>query len=81
MPNQVILCDEADKDVVGDIIAVYPYRDSDSTKVTLATKNMHIVSCGVPGVSSEKVLGAYRACASYLERYCSGASEKPSLYP
>lgn len=74
-PNQVILCDPAE------IIAIYPYRDSDSTRVTLATKNIYIVSCGVPGVSSEKVLDAYRACAGYLGKYCRGVPEEPSLYP
>lgn len=74
-PNQVVLCDEAD------IIAVYPYRDSDVTKVTLATKKMHVIACGVPGVSQDRVLDAYNACASYLKRYCGGCPAEPSLYP
>ncbi|CAJ37654.1 B3/B4 domain-containing protein [Methanocella arvoryzae] len=74
-PNQVIICDEAE------IIAIYPYRDSDSTKVTMTTKNMHIISCGVPGVSRDRVLDAYRACGDYLAKYCHGSATEPHLYP
>lgn len=74
-PNQVVLCDEEK------LIAVYPYRDSDGTKVTAATKDIHIVSCGVPGVGAEKVLDAYRACAEYLRRYCGAAPDEPVLSP
>lgn len=74
-PNQVIICDEAE------IIAVYPYRDSDSTKVTMATKNMHVISCGVPGISRDTVLDTYRTCAAYLERFCHGTPAEPSIYP
>jgi DNA/RNA-binding domain of Phe-tRNA-synthetase-like protein len=74
-PNQVVLCDEEK------LIAVYPYRDSDGTKVAAATKDIHIVSCGVPGVGAEKVLDAYRACAEYLRRYCGAAPDEPVLSP
>lgn len=74
-PNQVIICDESE------IIAVYPYRDSDSTKVTMATKNMHVISCGVPGIGRETVLDAYRDCAANLAKYCSGNPAEPTLYP
>ena len=74
-PNQVIICDEAG------IIAVYPYMDSASTKVTLATKKMHIIACGVPGINPDRVLDAYKACAVYLKQYCHGSSGEPSLSP
>ncbi|MDI6719637.1 MAG: phenylalanine--tRNA ligase beta subunit-related protein [Methanomicrobiales archaeon] len=63
--NQVILTDE------DAIVAIYPYRDSDATKITLATKTVHIVACGVPGVESEKVKSAYELAAAYLQEYAS----------
>lgn len=72
-PNQVVLCDEKN------LIAIYPYRDSDDTKVTMTTKNIHIVSCGVPGVAAERVIEAYRACAEYLGRYCGARPDEPVL--
>jgi len=64
--NQVILTDK------GEIVAVYPYRDSDTTKITLATKRVHIVACGVPGVEREKVRSAYELAVAHLQEYASG---------
>ena len=53
-------------------VAVYPYRDSDTTKITLATKRVHIVACGVPGVEREKVRSAYELAVAHLQEYASG---------
>ncbi|WP_332449744.1 B3/B4 domain-containing protein [Methanoculleus sp.] len=64
--NQVILTDE------DAIVAVYPYRDSDATKITLTTTMVHIVACGVPGVEREKVYSTYELAAAYLQEYASG---------
>jgi len=64
--NQVILTDD------GAIVAVYPYRDSDATKITLATTMVHIVACGVPKVEREKVYSTYELAAAYLQEYASG---------
>jgi len=64
--NQVILTDE------DEIIAIYPYRDSDTTKIVLATKRVHIVACGVPKVEREKVYSAYELAVAYLREYASG---------
>lgn len=74
-PNQVILTD-ADR-----IIAIYPYRDSDATKVTPETHTIRIVTCGVPGIAREQVMEAYRLCAGYLEEYAGGSAEEAELYP
>jgi len=64
--NQVILTDaEA-------IIAIYPYRDSDATKITVATEAIHLVACGVPKVERREVAGAYELGCRYLKEYASG---------
>lgn len=73
--NQVILADP------GEIIAVYPYRDSNATKVTNETKNIHIVACGVPGVKRELVLGGYALCAGYLKNHAFGIPPAPGIFP
>jgi len=52
------------------IIAVYPYRDADFSKITENTKNIVLMSCGVPGVSEEMVKGAGELAKSYLEMFC-----------
>lgn len=63
--NQIILSD--DKEVV----AIYPYRDSDATKITHATKTIHIVACGVPDVKRETVITALELSTGYLKEYAS----------
>lgn len=63
--NQVILTDE------DAIVAVYPYRDSDATKITLATTRVHVVACGVPKVAGETVYAAYERAVAYLQEYAS----------
>jgi DNA/RNA-binding domain of Phe-tRNA-synthetase-like protein len=74
-PNQVILIDKKS------IVAIYPYRDSDDTKVTEGTKRIHIVSCGVPGIDKNKVIRAYDVCASHLHEYAGGSASRPELFP
>ncbi len=73
--NQVVLTDSKN------IIASYPYRDSDATKVTMVTKNMHIVSCGVPGIRRETVVEAYGICARSLLSYLGGEVKDPLISP
>jgi DNA/RNA-binding domain of Phe-tRNA-synthetase-like protein len=63
--NQVILTDEEK------VIAIYPYRDSDATKITTATRTIHIVACGVPNIEREMVFTAYGLSACYLNEYVS----------
>jgi DNA/RNA-binding domain of Phe-tRNA-synthetase-like protein len=73
--NQIILTDSEQ------VIAIYPYRDSDSTKVIPATRNIHIVTCGVPGIDRNKVVEAYDVCAGYLEEYTGGVPSGAEVFP
>ena len=54
------------------LIAVYPYRDADTTKVTESTKNVSIVVCGVPGIGKEMLENASSVTLDYVKRFCSG---------
>jgi DNA/RNA-binding domain of Phe-tRNA-synthetase-like protein len=74
-PNQVIVTDPEH------IIAVYPYRDSDATKVTNDTRNIRILTCSVPGVERDRVIEAYGVCAGYLRSYAGGIPSDPELFP
>lgn len=69
--NQVVMTDSTK------IIAIYPYRDSEVTKVTPATKNIHIVSCGVPKVATSTVVQACELCTLYLKEYAHGIPTGP----
>jgi DNA/RNA-binding domain of Phe-tRNA-synthetase-like protein len=73
--KQVIVTDSEE------VIAIYPYRDSDVTKVTLDTRNIRILSCGVPGVDRERVVEAYGVCAGYLKEYTGGVPTNPEVFP
>lgn len=73
--NQVVMTDGSR------IIAVYPYRDSDTTKVTAGTRNIRIVTCGVPGIEPCLLTGAFDRCASYLERYSGGIRGQSGVFP
>jgi DNA/RNA-binding domain of Phe-tRNA-synthetase-like protein len=39
------------------LIAIYPHRDADYSRITLQTKNLMLVSCGVPGISFGQLRG------------------------
>jgi len=54
------------------LIAVYPYRDAEKTKVTEKTKNITIIVCGVPGISNELLSDASRVVIEYVTTFCGG---------
>jgi DNA/RNA-binding domain of Phe-tRNA-synthetase-like protein len=54
------------------LIAVYPYRDADNTKITLGTVNMVLVACGVPGIGEKHLIRAGELGVEYITRFCGG---------
>jgi len=56
----------------GKLIAVYPYRDSDESKVTEGTKEVLFMMCGVPGIDDAALESAGRLTREYVLRFCSG---------
>jgi len=54
------------------LIAVYPYRDADNTKVTEKTANVAIVVCGVPGIPKRDLENASQVAVEYITRFCGG---------
>jgi DNA/RNA-binding domain of Phe-tRNA-synthetase-like protein len=60
----------------GDLIAVYPYRDAERSKITESTKNAALVACGVPGIGRDKLIQAADLAATYVVRFCGGEVEK-----
>jgi DNA/RNA-binding domain of Phe-tRNA-synthetase-like protein len=73
--NQVIMTD------MEQIIAMYPYRDSDETKVTPTTQNIRIITCGVPRIEREQLIEAYKLCAGYLKEYAGGVPSAVEIFP
>jgi len=54
------------------LIAVYPHRDAETSKVTLATRDVLLLACGVPGVDDEVLRMAEAVAVSYVTRFCGG---------
>lgn len=52
------------------LIAIYPYRDSDSTKVTESSRDVLLMMCGVPRVSDEDLERALKLTNEYVKKYC-----------
>lgn len=64
-----------DEVVVSDaekLVAVYPYRDAEASKVTRETKNIVILVCGVPEISEENLLKASHTATEYITKFCGG---------
>jgi len=54
------------------LLAVYPHRDSDETKITEKTTNALVLSCGVPGIELSVIRSALDTCTSTVQRFCGG---------
>ena len=57
------------QDVQG-LVAIYPYRDAEATKVTTETRDTVFMTCGVPGISQETLRGADATTKEFVERFC-----------
>lgn len=54
------------------LVAVYPYRDADVSKITLATSNLLLMICGVPNIDDALLEKATRMGVDYVTRFCGG---------
>lgn len=63
--NEIVLSDSKK------LIAIYPYRDSDESKISLGTKNIFLISCGVPGIKEEELENAGKISLNYIKKFCS----------
>ena len=54
------------------LVAIYPYRDADNTKVTEKTENVTVVVCGVPGIPKQDLENASQVAVEYIKRFCGG---------
>ncbi len=52
------------------LIAIYPYRDADRSKVTDATRGVLLLMCGVPGIEDEALQQAGALCRELVTEVC-----------
>ncbi len=55
-----------------ELVAIYPYRDADASKLTLETRSTLCLGCGVPGLDGDALREATDLAVGYLRRYCTG---------
>lgn len=55
------------------LIAIYPYRDSEETKISTNTENVLLMVCGVPGVG-DNLEKAEKIMLDYVTRFCDGVT-------
>ena len=54
------------------LVAVYPHRDADRSKVTDKTGNILLLVCGVPGITMDVLARAATVAIEYITRFCGG---------
>ena len=64
--GEVVISDEEK------LVAVYPYRDAERSKVSETTRRLLILVCGVPGVDEQLLLEAGRVALDLVPRFCGG---------
>ncbi len=57
------------------LVAIYPFRDADHSKVTGNTKNVLMLLCGAPNITLEKLDTSVGVAESVLTRFCDGHTE------
>jgi len=54
------------------LVAVYPHRDAETSKISESTTNILLLVCGVPGIDFKTLRGAGEVAVSYIMRFCGG---------
>ena len=64
--REVVISDEQK------LVAIYPYRDADRSKVSATTKNLLILVCGVPGIHEKTLNDAGKVALELVTKFCGG---------
>jgi DNA/RNA-binding domain of Phe-tRNA-synthetase-like protein len=57
------------------LVAIYPYRDADYSKVTLKTEKILMLMCGAPNITKDKLEESAKEARRILPRFCGGKVE------
>jgi DNA/RNA-binding domain of Phe-tRNA-synthetase-like protein len=62
------------------VLCIYPYRDSEYTKINMQTRNVVIVGYGAPGIKEEQLREAVEATLSHIEQVSNGEIEMLQVF-
>jgi DNA/RNA-binding domain of Phe-tRNA-synthetase-like protein len=54
------------------LVAIYPYRDAEKSKVSGTTRDLLILVCGVPGIDGKLLVDAGKFALDVVTRFCGG---------
>lgn len=58
------------------LVAIYPHRDADISKVTDSTRNILLLICGVPGIDMTILNNAREQAKKYITKFCAGKNKQ-----
>jgi len=61
-------------------VCVYPYRDSDATKITLNSRKALIIAYGAPGISNDYLEQAAESTLAYIKLVSGGTIETATVF-
>lgn len=53
------------------LLAIYPHRDAEYSKITKQTNDLIIISCGVPGIPVDRLREAVDKAYNFIDKFCS----------
>lgn len=62
------------------ILSIYPYRDSDHTKISEQTRNVLTVGYGAPGITETQLKEAVETTLSYIKQVSNGEVETIKVF-
>lgn len=62
------------------VLCIYPYRDSDYTKITVQTQDAAIVGYGAPGIGQDQLKGAVEKTLEYIRNVSGGKVESVGIF-
>lgn len=62
------------------VLCIYPYRDTDLTKITMQTRNAMIIVCGVPGIDEQVLKEAAETTLDYIRLVSQGKTGTTKVF-
>ena len=62
------------------ILCIYPYRDSNYTKITEQTRNVLIVGYGAPRISNQQLIETVKTTLDYIKQVSNGKIEMVKIF-
>ncbi|MBE0520023.1 hypothetical protein IBX35_03160, partial [Candidatus Bathyarchaeota archaeon] len=72
--RMLVLADE------NQILCIYPYRDSDHTKITRQTRNVLVVGYGAPGITEQQLKETVETTISYIKLVSGGETKMTKVF-